>query len=85
MYFTYVIRDRTGLRYTGHTSDLEARLVSHNSGRSRWTKQGSDWKLIHSEVFQTRSEAIIRERWLKSGVGREFINRLLATMDLDTL
>jgi putative endonuclease len=34
------------------------------------------WKLIHTEVFDTKAEAMQREKWFKSGVGRSFIKTL---------
>jgi predicted GIY-YIG superfamily endonuclease len=38
------------------------------------TKASRPWKIIHSEKFKIREEAITRERYLKSGVGREWMD-----------
>ncbi len=78
MFYTYVLlSETTGKRYTGQTNNLEARLLSHNSGNSPFTKGRGPWKLIYSEEFQTRSDAMKREKFLKSGKGREFLDSFL--------
>ncbi len=59
--------------YTGYTSNLELRLKSHNDFGHDWTSKFRPWKLIFSKQFNDKREAILFERWLKSGVGREFI------------
>ncbi len=75
-YYTYVIKSQEGYHYTGMTEDLENRLKQHNDKTlSFWTKRGSDWKLIYFEKFDLKSDALKREKWLKSGVGREFLQK----------
>ena len=73
MYTIYVIRSQEGFTYTGYTENLNHRLSQHNGGESFWTKRGSNWCLAYSEKRSTRSEALKREKWLKSGAGRDFI------------
>lgn len=70
-YHVYVLQSREGHRYIGSTGDLEQRLADHNRGRNHSTKHGSGWQLIHRETFATRGEAVKRERWLKTGAGRQ--------------
>ncbi|MDP3975527.1 MAG: GIY-YIG nuclease family protein [bacterium] len=79
MFFAYVIQNPKGVLYKGHTTDLEARIRYHNLGNifSRYTKNRGPWKLVYHEEFQTAAEAIIRERFFKSGQGREFLKKLL--------
>jgi putative endonuclease len=63
--------------YTGYTADIVSRLVAHNHlSKYDWTKRYRPWKLIHTENFTTKAEASRREKWLKTGVGREFIRSL---------
>jgi putative endonuclease len=77
-YFVYVIKSEEGFHYTGMTEDLNNRLVEHNSkSLSFWTKRGTDWRLIYKEEFDNKTEALKREKWLKMGVGREFLERIL--------
>jgi len=78
MFYVYIVKSREGFKYTGMTEDLEKRLAEHNEKKlSFWTKRGNEWKVVYSEVFESKSEALKREKWLKSGVGREFLKRLL--------
>ena len=50
------------------------RFLSHNElGKKGWTIKFRPWKIIHTEKFQTKQEAIAREKQLKSGKGREWI------------
>jgi putative endonuclease len=77
MYFVYVLQDTvTRKHYTGFTSDLEQRVGQHNSGVTKSTKNRGKWVLLHSEEFPTRPEAMRRERFLKSGKGREELRRI---------
>lgn len=72
MFYVYVLRSEvTGRRYTGSCENLENRLRRHNAGYSKATKAGVPWKLVHHEAFETRSEALERERFFKTGQGRE--------------
>ena len=73
-YKVYVIKSIEGLRYTGMTEDLEKRLLQHNNKElSFWTKRGSMWRVIFKKEFENKSNALTFEKWLKSGVGREFL------------
>ena len=77
-FYVYVIKSKEGLKYTGMTEDLALRLKQHNDkSLSFWTKRGSNWKLVYKEKFENKAEALKREKWLKSGVGREFLKRRL--------
>ena len=77
MFHVYVLRsEKTGRRYVGSSQDLEKRLREHNSGQSLATRHGAPWKLIHHEEFPTRAEAVRRERFYKTGKGRETLDQL---------
>ena len=64
-------------RYTGLTKDVEKRVGQHNAKQNKSTKHYTPWKLILVEAYESREEARERERYLKSGIGREFIDNLL--------
>ena len=49
--------------YIGFTSDLNQRLSYHNSGKSRYTSKKMPWKVVYTETFKTRSEAVRREKF----------------------
>ncbi|WP_145289753.1 GIY-YIG nuclease family protein [Pirellulimonas nuda] len=79
-FWVYVlISETTGKRYVGQTDDLERRVAEHNdpahNPRKFTTRNSGPWVLIHSESFPTRALAMQREKWLKSGVGREWLDR----------
>ncbi len=73
-YFVYVIyADQFDKIYIGMTSNLEKRIFAHNNLPKGWTKNFRPWRLIYSEEFPTKSEALKREKELKSHQGRSFI------------
>jgi putative endonuclease len=77
MFTVYVIySEKAGKKYTGHTEDIERRLHEHNTGSlGVFTKNKGPWVLIYSKSFSTRSEAILHEKYLKTGTGRDFLKR----------
>jgi putative endonuclease len=73
-YTVYVLKSRIdGRLYKGMTENLERRLFEHNSGNQKSTKAFKPWDLVYSKEFDTRDEARNYEKYLKSGVGREFL------------
>ncbi len=61
-------------RYIGHCKNIPTRLKAHNYGKVKSTKAFKPWRLVYYEEFETRAEAIERERFLKSGIGRETLD-----------
>ncbi|MEP7196618.1 MAG: GIY-YIG nuclease family protein [Saprospiraceae bacterium] len=62
--------------YIGYTSDLLQRFHSHNKyGTKDWTKNFRPWIVVYTEVFESKTEAINREKMLKSYRGRQFIQK----------
>jgi len=77
MFYVYILKSQTnGKRYVGQTANLAHRITSHNKGDSKYTKSGMPWVLVYSEAYDTRSEAIKRELYFKTGKGREFLDNL---------
>jgi putative endonuclease len=78
VYTVYVLySESSGKHYTGYTSDFVKRFQSHNElGIKGWTKNHRPWRVILLEEYATKSKALSREKWLKSGVGRSFIKTL---------
>ena len=64
-------------RYTGITTDLDARLAAHNEGRSKHTSKHRPWKLVTSITFTDDRQAHAFESYLKSGSGRAFAKKRL--------
>jgi len=64
--------------YTGYTSNLIQRFKSHNSLSAKgYTVKFRPWNLIYVEFFTSKTEALKREKYLKTGVGREFIKSII--------
>ena len=80
MFHVYVLRsETTGRFYTGSTEDLDGRLLEHNSNCAAATKNRGPWKLLYSESFANRKEAMARERYFKTGKGRAELKALLSS------
>jgi len=62
--------------YTGFTSDLVQRLLSHNELGKDWTSKYRPWKLIYTKEFEFKQDAMSYEKWLKTGAGRDFVKKL---------
>jgi putative endonuclease len=79
MFYVYVLRSqRDGGLYVDLTKDLDHRLKQHNAGHERSTKNRRPFVVLLSERFQTRSEARQREKYYKSGFGREILKTSFA-------
>ena len=79
MFTVYVLKSlRNGKRYVGFTSKLaEARLREHNSGSNRFTRQNGPFRLLYTECFQPKKEAMAKEKFFKSGQGRKVLDNQL--------
>ena len=75
MYIVYILHSaKYNKIYIGYTSNLKERLLSHNElGKKGWTIKYRPWLLVHTESFETKQQALLREKELKSGKGREWI------------
>ncbi|MCK9572511.1 MAG: GIY-YIG nuclease family protein [Candidatus Omnitrophica bacterium] len=75
--FVYVLRsNKDNSNYVGISRDPNKRLVEHNSGYSKYTRGHRPFELIYREEFVDRVSARHQEKYLKSGTGRDFINKL---------
>ena len=74
MYFVYILKSlKDHKRYIGFTSDLERRILEHNSGLVKSTRNRKPFELIYTEEFEIKEQAMAREKFFKSGKGREFL------------
>jgi putative endonuclease len=65
-YFYILYSEPADKYYTGFTSDLEGRIAAHNHPANKgWTRRYNPWKLVHSEAFITKQEAMAREKQVK--------------------
>jgi len=80
-YLVYILQSEIDESYyIGFTSNIRQRLEYHNSGKSRYTSKKMPWRLVYSEELKTRSDAMKREKFLKSQRSREFYQRLIEGM-----
>ena len=76
MWYIYILKLRDGSYYKGLTNNLKRRLQQHRVGQSNSTKNKLPFKLIYSEQCSDRIEAHKREKYFKSGQGRDEIKRI---------
>jgi putative endonuclease len=74
MFYVYVLRSKKdGKRYIGFTRDLERRIDEHKKGMVKSTKHRRPLELVYHEAYEIKSEAMEREKYLKTGNGREWL------------
>lgn len=83
-YYIYVLQSlKSNKWYTGYTSDLRKRFKEHESNKSPYTRGKGPFKLIYYEASLHKEDAIARERYLKSGMGKRYLkNRLKRSLSL---
>lgn len=60
--------------YIGYTSDIKNRLLSHNELATKgYTIKYRPWVIVYTEEYETKTDALRREKQLKSAAGRKFI------------
>lgn len=65
MYYVYILESLIdGDFYKGFTENYKRRLT-HNNGKSKFTRTKRPWKLIFVQEFNSKKEALIREKQLK--------------------
>lgn len=73
-FFAYVLKsEMDGRLYKGSSDNIGRRVKEHNAGKMKSTKGFRPWKLAYIEEFDTFKEARDREKYFKTGSGREFI------------
>jgi putative endonuclease len=77
-YSVYVIYSQTHNRiYVGMSDNIPRRLVEHNNGKCSSSKHYKPWILIYQEFVGQRAEARKKEKYFKSGFGREFVKKFI--------
>ena len=76
MFYVYIIKSLKNRDiYVGSTDNINKRVKLHNAGKVRSTQFYKPWKLLEYKEFQTRSEAVKHERFLKTGQQKEGLKR----------
>jgi putative endonuclease len=78
MFIVYVLKsEKDSKRYIGFTENIDRRLFDHANGLVKSTKNRRPLVLIYKEEYSTKMEAREREKFLKSGQGRIYLNSIL--------
>lgn len=76
MYYVYILQSiKDNKLYIGYSADLKKRLYEHSKGKVSSTKNRRPMDLIYYEAYRAEKDARIREIFLKTGQGREFIKK----------
>jgi putative endonuclease len=63
--------------YVGFSSNLKQRIADHLSSKGGYTRHKNNWQLIYFEGYLNKKDALSREKFLKSGSGRRYLNKQL--------
>ena len=78
MYYVYVLySEKDAQFYIGQTKNLSERIRRHQSGYVQSTRNRRPIRVVYSEKYEHRYEAMRREKFLKSGEGHKYINKML--------
>ena len=79
MFTCYILfNQRISKFYVGYTNDLNQKIAGHNRVKGKFTDRGIPWKLVYTESFPSKSEAIDREMEIKSKKSRNYIENLIS-------
>jgi len=80
-HYLYILQSCKDSRYyIGETADVNARLIFHNSGRQRSTRNRIPFQLVLVEEYTCRKDALKREKQIKSWKGGEAFKKLISGM-----
>ncbi|MFH1171889.1 MAG: GIY-YIG nuclease family protein [bacterium] len=79
MHYVYVLQSESDAKlYIGYTNDLKKRLRIHQEGKVQSTKRRLPLMLVYYEACLSKTNARDRERFLKTGWGRNYLKKRLA-------
>lgn len=78
MWYVYILKSlKDNKFYIGSTGNLILRIEKHNSGGNISTRNRRPLKLIYSETFEIKKQALQREKQIKSYKGGEAFKKLI--------
>jgi len=78
MFYVYILQSKKNKElYVGCTNNLKERFKKHNDGLVFSTRSNIPYIIIHYEYFLDKKDAFLREKWLKTGWGRNQIKTML--------
>lgn len=83
MYYLYFARSLKNQKiYVGTTQkDPEVRIKEHNMGSNSWSKNNLPLELLYFEMYHCKRDAQERERFYKSGFGRQIKRCIIESVD----
>lgn len=83
-YYCYILRCKDQTLYTGYTTDIKRRLLEHNQSDkgAKYTKTRRPCVLVYSEAFDTKSEAMKREYYIKHKMSKAEKEELISRYEL---
>lgn len=84
MHYVYFAKSlRNNKIYVGFTSrDPKIRIGEHNNGSNAWGKNNKPLKLVYYENFICKEDAMSREKFYKTGIGKKIKYAIIQAMDL---
>ena len=77
-FYVYMLKSKSQkpVTYVGYTKNLKKRFDLHNSGKGAKFTRGRSWKIIYTEIVESKNEAISREYYIKNNKTlRKFIKK----------
>ena len=76
--YVYILKSKKDEKlYIGCTNDLKKRLQEHSQGESFATKGRRPFSLLYYESYPNRKDAENREKFFKTGWGRQYVKKAL--------
>ena len=80
MFYVYVLRSfRDNNLYTGFTRNFKKRFIEHQNGQNLSTKSRIPFELIYYEAYLLEEDALNRERYLKTSMGKRVLKKQLSS------
>jgi len=80
MFYLYILKsEKINSYYVGVSSDVEERLKRHLSNHNGYTAKTKDWIIAYTESFETKTEALKREKQIKNWKSKLMIQKLIGS------
>ena len=82
MYYIYFAESlRNGKIYVGFTEKLpNLRVKEHNESSNKWSRNNKPLKLSYYETYSCKEDAVHREDFFKTGIGKKIKKAIVETM-----
>jgi putative endonuclease len=78
-YFVYILQSQKDFTYyIGYSKDPAIRIIKHNNSKIGYTATKKPWVLVYTEEYNTKSDAIKREKFLKQQKNTTFYKQLIS-------